>query len=274
MATTASDSPVAVITESRSSGSPPKQSRSLRSAGKISFPRSRGECRSRADRPRATSTSVASRAGGQPSARRPFVPSDAALRGEPGTANTRTPRSIASLAVTSEPPRTRDSTTTTASDNAARMRLRAGKRCGPRRAARGHLGQHQPDARDLLPEIVMLAGIHDVEPARDHADGCGTVNGKCAPMSVTVDAARQPGDDTDTGARQVGPEFARDRATVGGGGPRADDGDTQRAQGHRGRRDRTTRPARHDRRRVPTDSRRRRGEVHARRPSGIGPTTR
>ena len=73
---------------------------------------------------------MASRAGVHPSTIRPFVPSDAALRGDPGTARTRTPRSIASFAVTSEPPRTRDSTTTTASDSAARMRLRAGNRYG------------------------------------------------------------------------------------------------------------------------------------------------
>ena len=68
-----------------------------------------------------------------------LLTADSAFRGEnwqldgtqlggPGTAMRGTPRSSASEAVISEPPRSRDSTTTTTSERAATMRLRRGNR--------------------------------------------------------------------------------------------------------------------------------------------------
>ena len=56
------------------------------------------------------------------------MPSEVALRMEPGTAPTGTPRSIAASTVCREPPWWRLSTTTTTSLSAARRRLRTGKR--------------------------------------------------------------------------------------------------------------------------------------------------
>jgi hypothetical protein len=79
----------------------------------------------------------------------------------------------------------------------------------------------------------MLAGVHEVEPARDDADRSGALDGQCTTMSVTIDAARETGEHANTGLRQVSPEFARDRTTVCRGGAGADDGDTpwrQRAE--------------------------------------------
>ena len=56
------------------------------------------------------------------------MPSEVALRMEPGTAPTGRPRSTATSTVWREPPWCRLSTTTTTSLNAARRRLRTGKR--------------------------------------------------------------------------------------------------------------------------------------------------
>ena len=78
--------------------------------------------------PTATSTSDASRTTKQPSARSAFVPADAGLRTDPGTAPTVTPRVVAAWTVWSDPPRTWHSTTTSTSERAAMMRFRRGKR--------------------------------------------------------------------------------------------------------------------------------------------------
>ena len=66
--------------------------------------------------------------GKAPSASRAFVPSDVALRMDPGTAPTGTPRSMAASTVWRDPPWWRLSTTTTTSLKAANRRLRTGKR--------------------------------------------------------------------------------------------------------------------------------------------------
>ena len=72
-------------------------------------------------------------AGADPSRRSSFTPSEARLVVWPGTAMTGTPRSAAAVAVISEPPRSRDSTTTTISDSPAMIRLRSGNAVGERR---------------------------------------------------------------------------------------------------------------------------------------------
>ena len=77
----------------------------------------------------------------------------ASLRTGPGTAITVTPRWSAACTVWNEPPLARDSTTTTTSAKAPRIRLRAGKRQGSGRA---------PSVREIVTKITDLGGRPDL----------------------------------------------------------------------------------------------------------------
>ena len=98
----------------------------------------------RVSSPSATSTSSTLVTGAAPSRSRRFVPADARLRGDPGTAMTSTSRSNAAWAVISEPPRSRLSTTTRTSLRPAMMRLRIGNRNGSGAVPGGHSDNSTP----------------------------------------------------------------------------------------------------------------------------------
>ena len=96
--------------------------------------------------------------GAAPSRMSALVPSAARLAALPGTAITGTPRSAASVAVMSEPPRSRDSTTTTISDSAATIRLRSGNRNGSGRVPGGISVRSRPSAATRCHSSLFCRG--------------------------------------------------------------------------------------------------------------------
>ena len=78
--------------------------------------------------------------------------------------------------------------------------------------------------RDLLGQPCVLRRVHAVEPVGEHGDGAAAGLQRGA-VDDAVDAARQPGDDGDAVGRQAACQLPGGLPAVGGGAPRADDGD-------------------------------------------------
>ena len=139
-------------------------------------------------------TSSAPVIGWRPSASRAFVPTDAGLRTEPGTTSTSMPRASAASTVWSDPPRSCDSTTITASARAAMMRLRAGKRQRSGVMPRRRLGQQHAAGGHRSPQVGVAGRVRDVEAVGRHADGRHVAVVERTPVGGAVDAAARPDD--------------------------------------------------------------------------------
>ena len=158
--------------------------------------------------PSATSTSVASRTGGHPSASSRLVPAAAGLRTDPGTAITWMDRSSASRTVCIDPPVACDSTTTTTSarrgdDAVAGREAPCGRSDAERRLGEQHSVHPHP-----LPQVSVARGVDHVEPAPHDADGRAP-GIQHAPVGGAVDAEGEPRDDRHPCLRRVAPQLAR-----------------------------------------------------------------
>ena len=109
-------------------------------------------------RPSAPSTSSGPRAGPQPSKIRRWGPAETGERTEPGTASTGISRPIASSAVIIDPPCSGDSTTTTARDSAAMIRLRDGNRQGSGTTPGGASDKRRPRSATCSQRRVWALG--------------------------------------------------------------------------------------------------------------------
>ena len=205
-----------------------------------------------------------SMAGADPSRSSSLTPIDARLVACPGTAMTGTPRSSAADAVISEPPRSRDSTTTTISDSPAMMRLRSGNRYADRAETRRCLAEQQSVLGHLRPQRSVLLGVHDIETRRDHArSGRPVARSRVdglddAAVRLAVDATCQSGDDVHARLRQAVAEVAGHVAAGRRGVAGADDGHPATVEQRRGRPTRTAPAVAADRAAAARDDRDRR----------------
>ncbi len=156
----------------------------------------------------------------------------------------------------SEPPLRLDSTTTTTSPSAARMRLRSGKRRAWGGVPGGASLSSSAPLDDLVPQRAVLGRVHDVEPAGHHPDGRTAARGRRARPGGPSRRCRAPAPTRP--ARRPGPARPRarrprrDRAAWRYGCRRS-----RRAgrRGPRGRRGRTARVGATGRRPAPPGSR-------------------
>ena len=197
-------------------------------------------------------TSAASVTSVAPCLIRSLVPAARGSSGEPGTANTSRPCSLAIRAVISEPERCAASTTTTPSAAPEISRLRRGKSRARGSWPSGISEIAAPWFEHGGQQILMLGRIDPVVAAGQHRDRAAREAGA---MRRLIDAARQPGDDDKAGfakiARQLACKFQPGAGSVAG----ADDRDHRPHQRCRARRERRATAAHHPGSRAAADSR-------------------
>ena len=165
--------------------------------------------------------SPAEHTGKAPSARSAFVPSDVALRMEPGTAPTAVPRchrGVHRVARAAVVPALDDHHDVTQSGQQA---VAHGEAPLLRADPGGRLRHDDPVLRHPLPQPGVPARVGVVEPSGDHADG-GRTGTACALVRRPVDPQREARDDADPGRRQVRAQLGRHADAIAGRGARAD----------------------------------------------------
>ncbi len=142
--------------------------------------------------------------------------------GEPGTAITSRPYSVAWRAVISEPERGAASITTVPWASPAMIRLRQGKWRARGLGTRRLLGDQEPAFGDRRLPLLILGRIDDVDPARDHCDRAARQR---AVMRGAVDAAGEARDDDIARRAEIVGELPGEAARGSRGVARADQGD-------------------------------------------------
>ena len=120
----------------------------------------------------------------------------------------------------------RASTTTVATQSPATMRLRAGKRHGAGATPGGYSETTSPPLGYLARELGVRARIVAVDAAAEHGDG-RPLRFERTSMRPAVDAAREAGDDDDSGGGELTRERARDMGAVVAAAARSDDRDAR-----------------------------------------------